>query len=50
VYAHLAPVGGLPVTERLAGEVLSLPMYPELTDEEARAVARAVDETLNAER
>ncbi|HWQ12680.1 MAG TPA: DegT/DnrJ/EryC1/StrS family aminotransferase [Roseiflexaceae bacterium] len=50
VYAHLAPEGGLPVTERLAGEVLSLPMYPELTDEEVRAVAEAVRETLNAER
>ncbi|MEN9933637.1 MAG: hypothetical protein RLZZ387_216 [Chloroflexota bacterium] len=42
VYAHLAPEGGLPVTERLAGEVLSLPMYPELTDDEVRAVADAV--------
>jgi dTDP-4-amino-4,6-dideoxygalactose transaminase len=50
VYAHLAPEGGLPITERLAGEVLSLPMYPELTDEEVRAVAGAVNETLNAER
>ena len=50
VYAHLAPPGGLPVTERLAGEVLSLPMYPELTEDEVRAVARAVHETLKAER
>lgn len=33
--------GGLPVTERAAGEVLSLPMYPELT-------AAAVDETIAA--
>lgn len=33
--------GSLPVTERLAGEVLSLPMHPELTGEE---VAIVVDE------
>ncbi len=26
--------GGLPVTEQLAGEILSLPMFPELRDEE----------------
>lgn len=47
VYAHLAPPAGLPITERLAGEVLSLPMYPELTDDEARAVAAAVREALS---
>ena len=34
--------GELPVTERLAKEVLSLPMYPELTDEQAGYVADAV--------
>ena len=33
--------GGLSVTERAAGEVLSLPMYPELT-------AAAIDETIAA--
>jgi dTDP-3-amino-3,4,6-trideoxy-alpha-D-glucose transaminase len=46
VYAHLAPEGGLPLTERLAAEVLSLPMYPELTDEEVRAVAAALREVV----
>ena len=46
VYAHLAPAGGLPVTERLAAEVLSLPMYPELTDDEVRAVAAALRDVL----
>jgi dTDP-3-amino-3,4,6-trideoxy-alpha-D-glucose transaminase len=46
VYVHLAPPAGLPLTERLAGEVLSLPMYPELTDGEVRAVAAAVREAL----
>jgi dTDP-4-amino-4,6-dideoxygalactose transaminase len=34
--------GELPVTERVAGEVLSLPMYPELTDEQVGYVADSV--------
>ena len=34
--------GELPVTERIAGEVLSLPMYPELTDEQVGYVADGV--------
>jgi dTDP-4-amino-4,6-dideoxygalactose transaminase len=32
----------LPVTEALCGEVLSLPMFPEMTDGEVRRVAEAV--------
>ena len=46
IYTHLAPAGGLPVTERLAREVLSLPIYPELTQQEVEAVAVAVREAL----
>jgi dTDP-4-amino-4,6-dideoxygalactose transaminase len=46
VYQGLAAPGSLPVTERLAGEVLSLPIYPELTDAEVEAVAAAVREAL----
>lgn len=42
VYAPFAPRDGLPTTERLAREILSLPMFPELTDDEVRAVAVAV--------
>jgi dTDP-4-amino-4,6-dideoxygalactose transaminase len=34
--------GSLPVTERLAGEILSLPMYPDLLPEEAGRVVAAV--------
>jgi dTDP-4-amino-4,6-dideoxygalactose transaminase len=34
--------GDLPVTERLAGEILSLPMYPHLTDAEVTRVVEAV--------
>jgi dTDP-4-amino-4,6-dideoxygalactose transaminase len=42
-YAGGGWVGGpLPLTERLAGEVLSLPMGPHLTAAEARQVCRAV--------
>lgn len=42
VYTYLAPEAGLPYTEQLAGEALSLPIYPELSDDELRAVAHAV--------
>jgi len=34
--------GDLPVTERLAERVLSLPMFPELSDEQIERVAEAV--------
>jgi dTDP-4-amino-4,6-dideoxygalactose transaminase len=37
--------GDLPVVEKAAQEILSLPLYPEMTDEQARAVARAVRES-----
>lgn len=40
-YAHHA-TRDLPQTERAAREVLSLPMYPELGDDEAREVAQTV--------
>lgn len=42
-FAHLGlGPGAYPVAEALAGRVLSLPMYPELTDEEVDAVVDAV--------
>ncbi|MGH3102488.1 MAG: DegT/DnrJ/EryC1/StrS family aminotransferase, partial [Gaiellaceae bacterium] len=41
-YAHLARPGALETSERLAREVVSLPLYPELTDAEAEAVVEAV--------
>ncbi|MCB1545355.1 MAG: DegT/DnrJ/EryC1/StrS family aminotransferase [Rhodoblastus sp.] len=40
--------GGLPVTERMAGRVLSLPMFPFLSDQECETVARAVIAGLQA--
>jgi len=42
-YAHHA-TRDLPQTERAAHEVLSLPMYPELGDDQAREVAKTVRE------
>jgi dTDP-4-amino-4,6-dideoxygalactose transaminase len=36
------PAGGLAVTEKLVGRILSLPMYPELTDTQVDAVVAAV--------
>jgi dTDP-3-amino-3,4,6-trideoxy-alpha-D-glucose transaminase len=42
-YAHLAH-GGLSVSERLAAEVLSLPLNPWLRDDEVAAVAAALSE------
>jgi aminotransferase EvaB len=41
VYAHFGyGPGAFPVAERLAGDLLCLPIYPELTDDDARRVAR----------
>jgi dTDP-4-amino-4,6-dideoxygalactose transaminase len=36
--------GDFPVAEKAAGEILSLPLYPEMTDDQARSVAQAVRE------
>lgn len=41
-FAHLPRVS-LPVSERLASEVISIPVFPELTPQETGAVAAAVD-------
>lgn len=44
-YRHLHPgPGTLPVTERLAGEVLSLPLYPELSQTQVETIAQAIRE------
>jgi dTDP-4-amino-4,6-dideoxygalactose transaminase len=40
--------GDFPVTERLANEVVSLPMYPELSDTQVDTVAGAVAEFMRA--
>ncbi|MCX8035450.1 MAG: DegT/DnrJ/EryC1/StrS family aminotransferase [Candidatus Sumerlaeia bacterium] len=41
-----ARVGALPVTERIVGEILSLPMFPDITDAQVDEVAAAVREFL----
>jgi dTDP-4-amino-4,6-dideoxygalactose transaminase len=44
-YRYLGiPKGALPVTERVAAEVMSLPMYAELTDAQISRVADAVND------
>jgi dTDP-4-amino-4,6-dideoxygalactose transaminase len=34
--------GAYPESEKMAGEIVTLPMYPELTDEQAATVVRVV--------
>ena len=47
-YANLGYVlGSLPVTEKVADEVLSLPMYPELTEEQVKFVCECIIEFVN---
>jgi len=42
-FAHLGyKEGDFPVTEKAAGEILSLPMYPELTEEQIEYVSDAI--------
>lgn len=43
-WRHLGAPGDFPVSERLAATVLSLPLYPELTEEDQDAVIAAVKE------
>jgi dTDP-3-amino-2,3,6-trideoxy-4-keto-D-glucose/dTDP-3-amino-3,4,6-trideoxy-alpha-D-glucose/dTDP-2,6-dideoxy-D-kanosamine transaminase len=45
-FQELAPSGGLPITERLARTVLSLPMHPWLTDAELDTVAARLREVV----
>jgi aminotransferase EvaB len=46
-FAHLGyEKGALPVTERLAGEIFSLPMYPALTTDRQDVVIKALHEVL----
>jgi UDP-2-acetamido-2-deoxy-ribo-hexuluronate aminotransferase len=45
-FAKYAPKGGLPVCEKLAGRVLSLPMHPYLTDNQIDRVVAAVKSAL----
>jgi len=54
---HLQPVyeymgygrGALPVTEKVGEELFTLPMYPELTDDQVEEVVDALRDCLPAE-
>ena len=39
--------GSLPVTEEVAGKILSLPLYPELSPKSVDRVAAALNEAVN---
>jgi UDP-2-acetamido-2-deoxy-ribo-hexuluronate aminotransferase len=41
-FAGLGRAGAFPVAEKAAGEILSLPLYPEMSDAQADAVIEAV--------
>jgi dTDP-4-amino-4,6-dideoxygalactose transaminase len=46
-YAHLGmQPGALPVTEALAARCISIPLYPEMTDEQMHTVARTLKDAL----
>ena len=45
---HGGKPGDLPIVEKAAREIFSLPLYPEMSDEQVNAVARALRETLGA--
>lgn len=46
-YSHLGgKIGDFPVTEMLAGEILSLPMYPELSVEQIKYISKTIKEVL----
>jgi dTDP-4-amino-4,6-dideoxygalactose transaminase len=48
VYQDLGyPAGSFPITEQISHEVLSLPMFPELTMEEQQRVVYALKDALN---
>jgi dTDP-4-amino-4,6-dideoxygalactose transaminase len=47
-HRRLGPPGSFPVSERLAGRVLSLPLYAELEDEEVERVVAVVSGVLES--
>jgi dTDP-4-amino-4,6-dideoxygalactose transaminase len=50
-YAYLGyKAGDFPVTEKIAPEILSLPMFPQLTDEQQKYIARKLMQLTGASR
>ena len=39
--------GDFPVSEKLADEILSIPVYPELTDEQLNYIVDAIEQFFN---
>jgi perosamine synthetase len=50
LYRRLAPGTSLPFTERLAGEILTLPLFPDMSDADVGDVVTAVRKVLAAYR
>jgi dTDP-4-amino-4,6-dideoxygalactose transaminase len=48
IYRKMENTPKLPITEKLCGQILSLPMHPWLTDEEVATVAKGVSRCLDA--
>ncbi len=46
-FSAYAPEGGLPVTEALASDILSLPMHPYLTPDQAHYICDAVEAAIS---
>jgi dTDP-4-amino-4,6-dideoxygalactose transaminase len=50
-YAHLRyKTGDLPITEQITSEIVSLPMFPHITDEQIKAVVGAAADAVNQTR
>jgi UDP-2-acetamido-2-deoxy-ribo-hexuluronate aminotransferase len=47
-FAEYSPVNGLPVTEKVASEIFSLPMHPYLTPDQVDFICEAVVEAVSA--
>ncbi|MEV6237214.1 DegT/DnrJ/EryC1/StrS family aminotransferase [Lentzea sp. NPDC051838] len=47
-FGHLAQSGAFPVAEKLGGEILSLPLFPEITEEQQHRVVDALGKAVGA--
>jgi dTDP-4-amino-4,6-dideoxygalactose transaminase len=45
-FGHLAPAGSLPVAEREAGRLLTLPLFPQITEDQQRRTVEVIAEAL----
>ena len=47
-FERYAPAGGLPATEAVAGDILSLPMHPYLTPDQAHYICDCLEDAARA--